>query len=316
MAPPLRTSGGVWRLALGVATFALFDPGGLGLLGLPLAGLLLVAGPARRHEWAVAVLAAAAAVATLAPRADTPVDALVNAYVVLVSAAFVCMALLAPTGGDGGRGALRMAVRAWLWGVAGTVLLATVMWGGVPWREIAWQATHGVRAALMHRLADFSLDAGIVDRVVGGVSSTVPALLALETFAGLTLAWQLHVRLAARPLGPALAPFREFRFADAWVWAVVAGLAVWTAPVFAGLKTAALNLLVVLGAFYLLRGAAVVVTFAGAAGLSPAALVGALVVSAVLAVPLLFIVPGLATLGVTDTWLEFRRRLTRRPNVP
>src|SRR2546428_117518 len=32
-------------------------------------------------------------------------------------------------------------------------------------------------------------------------------------------------------------------------------------------------------------------------------------ISAVLAVPLLFLVPGLATLGVTDTWLEFRRRL-------
>src|SRR2546422_813286 len=117
--PPPRTSGGVWRLALGVATFALFDPGGLGLLGLPLAGLLLVAGPARRHEWAVAVLAAAAAVATLAPRADTPVDALVNAYVVLVSAAFVCMALLAPTGGDGGGGPWGMAGRACSWGGAG-----------------------------------------------------------------------------------------------------------------------------------------------------------------------------------------------------
>jgi hypothetical protein len=33
------------------------------------------------------------------------------------------------------------------------------------------------------------------------------------------------------------------------------------------------------------------------------------VVAAALAVPLLFLVPGLATLGVTDTWLEFRRRL-------
>ncbi|OLD39107.1 MAG: hypothetical protein AUI57_04550 [Candidatus Rokubacteria bacterium 13_1_40CM_2_68_8] len=316
MAPPPRTSGGVWRLALGVATFALFDPGGLGLLGLPLAGLLLVAGPARRHEWAVAVLAAAAAVATLAPRADTPVDALVNAYVVLVSAAFVCMALLAPTGGDGGRGALRMAVRAWLWGVAGTVLLATVMWGGVPWREIAWQATHGVRAALMHRLADFSLDAGIVDRVVGGVSSTVPALLALETFAGLTLAWQLHVRLAARPLGPALAPFREFRFGDLWVWGVVASITVWLVPALATLKLAALNLAVVLGALYLLRGAAVVVAFASATGIPVGALVLAAAVSALLAVPLLLLLPGLWTLGMTDTWLQFRRRLAgRKPHL-
>jgi len=99
------------------------------------------------------------------------------------------------------------------------------------------------------------------------------------------------------------------------VWAVVAAIAVWITPLFGALKTAALNLLVVLGALYLLRGAAIVVAFAGVLGIAPAALVGALVVSAVLAVPLVFILPGLATLGVTDTWLEFRRRLASRPNV-
>src|SRR3989442_646810 len=77
--------GGVWRLAVGVAAFALLDPGGLGLLGLPLAGLLLAAGPARRHEWAAVVLAAAAGVATLSAPAETPVDALVHGYVLLRS---------------------------------------------------------------------------------------------------------------------------------------------------------------------------------------------------------------------------------------
>ena len=34
----------------------------------------------------------------------------------------------------------------------------------------------------------------------------------------------------------------------------------------------------------------------------------------VLALPFVFIVPGLATLGVTDTWLEFRRRFPGRPH--
>src|SRR5439155_157563 len=66
---------------------------------------------------------------------------------------------------------------------------------------------------------------------------------------------------------------------------------------------------VVLGALYLLRGLAIVIAFAAAFGISPAALVVCGAISAVLAVPLLFLVPGLATLGVTDTWLEFRRRL-------
>ncbi len=75
---------------------------------------------------------------------------------------------------------------------------------------------------------------------------------------------------------------------------------------------AALNLLVVLGALYLLRGAAIVVTAAAVAGLAPSALALSLVVAAILVLPLVFILPGLATLGVTDTWLEFRRRLAAR----
>jgi hypothetical protein len=303
--------GGVWRLALGVASFALLDPGGLGLLGLPLAGLLLVAGPTRPHEWVAVVLASAAGVATLAPRADTQVDALVNAYVLLVSAAFVCVALVASN--RGGAGALRMAARALLWGIAGTVLLATAIWGGVPWREIAWQTTHGVRAALMHRLSGVSLDLAVVDRVIGSVSGTAPALLALETFAGLSLAWQLHVRLATRPLGQALAPFREFRFGDLWVWGVVASITVWLVPALAGLKMAALNVSVVLAALYLLRGAAVVAAFAATTGVSAMALVFSAVAAVALVVPLLVVLPGLCTLGVTDTWLQFRHRLAGRP---
>jgi hypothetical protein len=34
--------------------------------------------------------------------------------------------------------------------------------------------------------------------------------------------------------------------------------------------------------------------------------------AAALAVPLLLLVPGLLTLGLTDTWLEFRRRFAAR----
>jgi len=70
-----------------------------------------------------------------------------------------------------------------------------------------------------------------------------------------------------------------------------------------------LNVLVALGGLYLVRGIAIVVACSAAFGIAPVALVIGAVVSAVLLAPLLFLVPGLATLGVTDTWLEFRRRL-------
>jgi hypothetical protein len=86
-------------------------------------------------------------------------------------------------------------------------------------------------------------------------------------------------------------------------------------PLLAGLKAAALNLLLVVGVLYLLRGAAIVVAFAVILGVTPTSLAVGMVVAAVLTVPLLFVVPGLATLGMTDTWLQFRRRLARRPNA-
>jgi hypothetical protein len=140
-------------------------------------------------------------------------------------------------------------------------------------------------------------------------SATLPATLVLQSVAGLALAWRWHEHVALQPLGAPLSPFREFRFSDGWVWGLVAAIVVWITPVLAGLKAAALNLAVLLGALYLLRGAAIVIAFAAVAGISPAALAISLAVSALLALPLLFLLPGLATLGVTDTWFEFRRRL-------
>src|SRR5256886_14243471 len=144
------------------------------------------------------------------------------------------------------------------------------------------------------------------------MSDTVPATLALQTLAGLRLAWQWHRRVARNPLGPSPAPFREFRFGDHWVWAIIVALLGWITPVVAGLKLAALNLLVVLGGLYLVRGIAIVLACAAAFGIAPAALVIGAVVAAALALPLLLLLPGLATLGITDTWLEFRRRLKAR----
>src|SRR5207244_12859997 len=99
------------------------------------------------------------------------------------------------------------------------------------------------------------------------------------------------------------------RFGDHWVGGVRVGAVGWVTAVVAGLQLAALNVLVVLGGLYLVRGIAIVVACAAAFGIAPAALLIGAVVAAALAVPLLLLLPGLATLGITDTWLEFRRRL-------
>jgi hypothetical protein len=154
--------------------------------------------------------------------------------------------------------------------------------------------------------------ASVAEAAARFAAATAPAMLVLQALAGLALAWQIHLRLLSRPLGEPLGPFREFRFADQWVWALVAALAVPLVPALEALHGAALNLGVVTGALYLIRGAAIAAAFADVAGISGVALVVWAAIAGALALPLLVILPGLWTLGITDTWIEFRRRLGRR----
>ena len=192
----------------------------------------------------------------------------------------------------------------------------SLVWGPSGWGALAWQATREAGLA-MRFVVERRPDAfALYEPVVRFISVTTPGMLALQTLAGLALAWQWHVHLARAPLGAPLAQFREFRIADGWVWGVVAWLGLLAAPVSGALKIAGTNLGLVLGALYLLRGAAIVVAFAQVAGVSGVVLVVVAGVATALALPLLFLVPGLCTLGITDTWYEYRRRLAaRRPNA-
>src|ERR1044071_6555153 len=91
-------------------------------------------------------------------------------------------------------------------------------------------------------------------------------------------------------------------------------------PVSRALHVAGTNVGLVAATLFVLRGAAIVATFAEAFGLSALALVIAAAAAAALAVPLIFILPGLCTLGITDTWYPSRRRLAeareRRQHTP
>jgi hypothetical protein len=141
------------------------------------------------------------------------------------------------------------------------------------------------------------------------VSLTWPGMLALQTLAGLALAWHVHARLTSPAVRAPLARFKDFYMGDMWVWGIVAWLGVLILPVSGALQVAGTNVGLVAGTLYVLRGAAIVATFAEAFGISALALAIASAVAAALAVPLLFVVPGLCTLGITDTWYQYRRRL-------
>ncbi len=296
----MSPAGGWWRLALGTTAFALWAPPALA--GLPLAALLAASRPTRYGARALALGLGLLSLLVVVGTSRGPLGAAYAAWTVLVTGAFVALVLLANA-------------PFWLHATRATALaalalagLATTLWGGGWPALLQWEATRQARAAT--RLVRWATPEahGVLDGFAGFVGATFPALLVLQALAGLALAWQLHVRLAERPLGTALRPFREFQLGDLWIWGLVAAAAVWLL----GHDVLAQNLAVILGALYFLQGAAIVVAFAAAVGVSSAALVGWTALAAVLAVPLLFVVPGVWTLGVTDTWLGYRRRLAAR----
>jgi hypothetical protein len=298
-----------WRAGVALVAFVLWAHPSL--VGLPCAALLILApGADHRPGWSqpLAGLIGAMSVALLVLTGGTGgrLAAVTSAYIVLVTAAFIAGALLQPAP------ILRQALRSLVAGGLATALLIQMMWGSEAWGALAWEATRDASIA-MRSIVEIAPDAfTIYEPMVRFVSLTWPGMLALQTLAGLALAWQLHLRLAPAAWGATPAPrtrFRDFRMGDAWVWGIVAWLGVLILPVSSALHVAGTNVGLVASTLYVLRGAAIVVTFAEAFGVSVIALVIAAGAAAALAVPLLFVLPGLCTLGITDTWYQYRRRL-------
>jgi Predicted membrane protein (DUF2232) len=137
-----------------------------------------------------------------------------------------------------------------------------------------------------------------------------PALLALESLAACALAWGLYHRMSRARLGAAMAPFRCFRFSDELIWALVAGMTITVLPALDALRVVGANLVVFFGALYALRGFGVIAWFYPQPTLS-----AQLAASAVAVVLLPVSLPLAVGLGVTDTWIDWRRRV-RTANSP
>src|SRR5439155_628613 len=219
-----RREGAPWRLIVGTIAFAAWaSPSPV---GLPLAALSLLAQPRTARGWGVALAAGGPSLAELLLPASDALTEFVGAYTLLVTAALVILVLLP-------RPEERFPPLAFGAGlVAGlaAVVLARVVLGPAAWEMLHWEATRAASATMRAWVEKQPQLFGAFEPVVRFGSDTVPAALALQTLAGLSLAWQWHQRLATASLGPALGAFREFRFGDYWVWAVVASLAVWATP--------------------------------------------------------------------------------------
>ncbi|HEX5435999.1 MAG TPA: DUF2232 domain-containing protein [Gemmatimonadaceae bacterium] len=130
-----------------------------------------------------------------------------------------------------------------------------------------------------------------------------PAILALESLAGLAIAWGLYHRLSRARLGPPLTRLRALRFNDQLIWGLVVGLVLLLLPPFAPVASLGKNLLFFFGALYALRGVGVGAWFV--------ARWGAWASFGVVVVALLLLPLALSTalvFGISDTWIDWRAR--------
>ncbi len=134
-------------------------------------------------------------------------------------------------------------------------------------------------------------------------ASIFPAILAFESLAALGLAWSLHHRLSRTRLGPALAPLREFRFDDQFIWGIIGGLVLVLLPRLAAWKAVGWSLLVFFGALYALRGLGVMTWFL----VFPGRWFGIALVAIAAIIPPLWSFP--LGIGLGDTYFDWRRRV-------
>ncbi len=135
------------------------------------------------------------------------------------------------------------------------------------------------------------------------VARLFPGMVALQALLGLGLAWRWYHRIATSPLPPPPAPFRVFRFDDHLIWGAIFTLALALVPLGEPAGRIAENLLVVWVGLYGVRGLAVA---QHASRNWP--LPGKLLMFAFAFLALPVALGTLVTLGLADTWLDFRNR--------
>lgn len=305
-----RAERGEWSragaLALIVGAFSITDPVALLLLAGAVVGLAF--GDRDPRLWAAAGAAIALA---LWLTASSPLVWLHRGWPLALAGAFVVLRATWPRWPLTAHSLGAVAVAA---GLAAAIF---AMWPQ-GWAELDRQV-----AADFRLRADIVLAAGLDIRMSEELESAVrrafewaaalfPAWIAVASLAALGLAEFFRAKIAGLD-ATALRPIREFRFNDQWVWVWIAGLALLLVPAGAVAHRVGANAALLLGALYALRGLGVVLAWLG--GLSfGIGWILALVI--LLLTPVLWIaLTGVLVLGVSDTWLDLRRRFGRRANL-
>ena len=316
MTPSERPAGGgLGRLVAAAVAFALVAPAAL--VALPLALLLAFTPLGNRGAVVFTGIAAGYSAWWLLGPGELP-DQLLRAALVLSATLFVALTL---------RTRLTFthrAVAALAAAMAGCSVLLRML--GSSWSELSWWvanrtglAARDLTGMLWSRipldtasesgsgtLAQFEASLGTMVQIA---AEFFPAITALQLVAGMALAAAIYQRVAPRPQGVPLGRFRDLRFSEHLGWALAIPLVVVLVPKLAAFKAVAANTLVVAGALYALRGAAVVAYGVLALGGSGFFLWAFWIVIFILLLPI--VLGGAILLGVLDGGLDLRRRWSR-----
>jgi uncharacterized membrane protein YhaH (DUF805 family) len=293
-------------VAAGIA-FAIFAP--IGLLTVPLAGLMLVS---RMKNRALTTVLLTGVSLWWVVQVGEPPDQIVRAVAVMGTVVFVGMVFvtdwslthraLVAVGAAAGGATLALGIlgTSWpeiRWWVASRIEFAAQFWltqlsGGVGGEPLG-------NDAMARRAEDW------FETVIPLMADYFPATVAIQMFVGLVLATALFCRFTPAAM-VAVGRFRDFRFSEHWGWIAVIALGIVLVAQAATAKLLAANVLVVAGLLYTLRGAAVTwygITLAGGPGFLTTGLIA---FSVVFMLPVVLI--GTILVGVVDAGLDLRRR--------
>jgi hypothetical protein len=266
----------------------------------PLGVLLLISRPRtfRERVW-LATLSAWAVLWLFQPGAY--ITQMVRGMGVLVTGAFVVATLLKPMALGRNIGA------AMGFGVAGIV-----WWGwlaGASWAQLEFELTRATWESYqaMAQLLEAMGSTASQEDAAAGITMAVrlfPGMTILGAVAGLLVAWTVYQRVATSPLGRPVGPFAAFRGSDHLLWGLVLALFGLVGPWRESLEVPAVNALLVFGAVYMARGAAILTWFVRSRPMGS-------VLLWLLALAALFVLPiagsGLLLLGIVDIWVDIRR---------
>ncbi len=298
------------RAALLVAATVLLSPiSPVWLVFVPLALLLLAF---RTEDWmSVAIAAVILGLGFAGSRPGGMEWYVPRAWSLIAGGAFVAVTAARGRTGLVGRtlGAVGLALMVVLaiGAIRPGVLQAVDWWMAAEIRQAALAAGDILQQFRGNADPDLSrqLDAA-VQKWVGLQQDVYPAMLSLATLAGLGLSWFGLERLSGSVRSPGAV--RDFRFSDQLIWLLIGGLMLLVLPLGGFAFRLGENATLFMGGLYLLRGTAILMWIGAAVATSVWTAV-LLTLAALFLYP--FVLGTALILGVTDTWLDLRARLSR-----